>query len=130
MRLHRVSDLVIFSLLVFVLQPTSAQLQYDTLLYNKMQWREIGPFRGGRSSSPDLGEDGSVVAPKAPRDTKTSPRPATPFGRAAKPVWRATRGSTSPTGKNRNGPGISPGAVGPALLTPCVKLHSQYQHVR
>ena len=24
-------------------------LKYDTLLYNKMQWREVGPFRGGRS---------------------------------------------------------------------------------
>jgi photosystem II stability/assembly factor-like uncharacterized protein len=31
------------------MQFSSAQLQYDTLLYNKMQWREIGPFRGGRS---------------------------------------------------------------------------------
>ncbi|MBI3586549.1 MAG: glycosyl hydrolase [Ignavibacteriales bacterium] len=24
-------------------------MKYDTTLYNKMQWREIGPFRGGRS---------------------------------------------------------------------------------
>ncbi|MBI5216910.1 MAG: glycosyl hydrolase [Ignavibacteriae bacterium] len=24
-------------------------MKYDTLLYNKMKWREIGPFRGGRS---------------------------------------------------------------------------------
>jgi photosystem II stability/assembly factor-like uncharacterized protein len=30
-------------------QRTTATLKYDTLLYNKMQWREIGPFRGGRS---------------------------------------------------------------------------------
>lgn len=26
-----------------------SQSSYDTSLYNKMQWREIGPFRGGRS---------------------------------------------------------------------------------
>ncbi len=26
-----------------------AQLRYDTSLYSKMQWREIGPFRAGRS---------------------------------------------------------------------------------
>ncbi len=30
-------------------QPARSALQYDTLLYNKMQWRDIGPFRGGRS---------------------------------------------------------------------------------
>ena len=30
-------------------QPTRSTLKYDTTLYSKMQWREIGPFRGGRS---------------------------------------------------------------------------------
>jgi photosystem II stability/assembly factor-like uncharacterized protein len=30
-------------------QPSKSTLKYDTTLYNKMQWREIGPFRGGRS---------------------------------------------------------------------------------
>ena len=49
MRLHCVHAFSIFTLLAFLLQFSSAQLQYDTLLYNKMQWREIGPFRGGRS---------------------------------------------------------------------------------
>ena len=28
---------------------SNASFQYDTTLYNKMQWREIGPFRAGRS---------------------------------------------------------------------------------
>jgi hypothetical protein len=51
MRLRRVRDLSIAALLALVLYSSSAQSQfaYDTLLYNKMQWREIGPFRGGRS---------------------------------------------------------------------------------
>jgi photosystem II stability/assembly factor-like uncharacterized protein len=37
--------------LIALCSQLSAQhtLTYDTLLYNKMQWREIGPFRGGRS---------------------------------------------------------------------------------
>ncbi|MBI3578474.1 MAG: glycosyl hydrolase, partial [Ignavibacteriales bacterium] len=30
-------------------QPAKSTMKYDTTLYNKMQWREIGPFRGGRS---------------------------------------------------------------------------------
>ena len=30
-------------------QPSKPTMKYDTTLYNKMQWREIGPFRGGRS---------------------------------------------------------------------------------
>ena len=30
-----------------VSKPTT--LKYDTSLYRAMQWREIGPFRGGRS---------------------------------------------------------------------------------
>jgi photosystem II stability/assembly factor-like uncharacterized protein len=30
-------------------QVTRSAPTYDALLYNKMQWREIGPFRGGRS---------------------------------------------------------------------------------
>jgi len=30
-------------------QQARSTLKYDTTLYNKMQWREIGPFRGGRS---------------------------------------------------------------------------------
>ncbi len=45
------------SLFIFLLTAISLQVyagskptfQYDTLLYNKMKWREIGPFRGGRS---------------------------------------------------------------------------------
>ncbi len=48
MRFRRVRSLSIFAFLL-ALQSLSAQSQYDTLLYNKMQWREIGPFRGGRS---------------------------------------------------------------------------------
>jgi len=28
---------------------TKSSFTYDTLLYNSMRWREIGPFRGGRS---------------------------------------------------------------------------------
>ena len=38
---------------LFVLLPGALLAQhsfkYDTTLYNKMQWREIGPFRAGRS---------------------------------------------------------------------------------
>ena len=34
--------------LLFALS-AAAQFQYDTSLYGKMQWREIGPFRAGRS---------------------------------------------------------------------------------
>lgn len=51
MRFCRVRNLSLSALLAFVFQSSSAQSQfmYDTLLYNKMQWREIGPFRGGRS---------------------------------------------------------------------------------
>lgn len=30
-------------------QPSKSTLKYDTTFYNKMQWREVGPFRGGRS---------------------------------------------------------------------------------
>lgn len=30
-------------------QSGKSALRYDTTLYNKLQWREIGPFRGGRS---------------------------------------------------------------------------------
>ena len=30
-------------------QQSKSTLKYDTTLYSKMQWREIGPFRGGRS---------------------------------------------------------------------------------
>ncbi|TAK63035.1 MAG: glycosyl hydrolase, partial [Bacteroidetes bacterium] len=32
-----------------VASATKSPFKYDTLLYNKMKWREIGPFRGGRS---------------------------------------------------------------------------------
>ncbi len=39
----------LFILTLLLVYPLSAQLAYDTTLYNKMQWREIGPFRGGRS---------------------------------------------------------------------------------
>lgn len=47
--------LLLLSLFILTATDTLAQqrqvstLKYDTLLYNKMQWREIGPFRGGRS---------------------------------------------------------------------------------
>jgi len=30
-------------------QPSKSTLRYDTTFYSKMQWREIGPYRGGRS---------------------------------------------------------------------------------
>jgi photosystem II stability/assembly factor-like uncharacterized protein len=30
-------------------QRSQSSMKYDTTLYNKMAWREIGPFRGGRS---------------------------------------------------------------------------------
>lgn len=49
MPFRRVRDLSFSLCLILALNTSSAQLQYDTLLYNKMQWREIGPFRGGRS---------------------------------------------------------------------------------
>ncbi|MBI1807820.1 MAG: glycosyl hydrolase [Ignavibacteria bacterium] len=39
----------ILVLLLVLSTPLSAQFKYDTTLYNKMQWREIGPFRAGRS---------------------------------------------------------------------------------
>ena len=29
----------------------SATVQYDTMLYGGMQWRSIGPYRGGRSGT-------------------------------------------------------------------------------
>jgi photosystem II stability/assembly factor-like uncharacterized protein len=44
--------LVLFSLAAFIMSAVAQQkstMKYDTLLYNKMQWREIGPYRGGRS---------------------------------------------------------------------------------
>ncbi len=46
-----VSFFVIFSSLILGLCSASEKpsLFYDTTLYNKMQWREIGPFRAGRS---------------------------------------------------------------------------------
>ena len=44
--------IVVFTCLVAAGQALSAQTKgpftYDTTLYNKMEWREIGPFRGGR----------------------------------------------------------------------------------
>ncbi len=41
--------IAVCSLLFALTSPLSAQFKYDTTLYNKMRWREIGPFRAGRS---------------------------------------------------------------------------------
>ncbi|MBI1803759.1 MAG: glycosyl hydrolase [Ignavibacteriae bacterium] len=46
---HRISLLAICSLLFALSSPLRAQFQYDTTLYGKIQWREIGPYRAGRS---------------------------------------------------------------------------------
>jgi len=43
------SFLVICSILITLTSPLFAQFTYDTTYYGKMRWREIGPFRGGRS---------------------------------------------------------------------------------
>jgi photosystem II stability/assembly factor-like uncharacterized protein len=55
------STLVVVALLT-PLSDLSAQpnFVYDTTLYNKMEWREIGPFRGGRS----VGVAGHAAQPK------------------------------------------------------------------
>lgn len=39
----------LMALLLSAAPPAHAQFQYDTALYGKMRWREIGPFRAGRS---------------------------------------------------------------------------------
>lgn len=41
--------LVLIWLPCLLAQPSRSSLTYDTTLYRAMQWREIGPFRGGRS---------------------------------------------------------------------------------
>lgn len=47
---NRIGFLFALTSLLFALTSLlSAQVKYDTTLYNKMKWREIGPFRGGRS---------------------------------------------------------------------------------
>jgi photosystem II stability/assembly factor-like uncharacterized protein len=41
--------LCVASLATVYAQASKSTLKYDTTLYNKMQWREVGPFQGGRS---------------------------------------------------------------------------------
>jgi len=31
--------------------PTPANINYDSILFSKVSYREVGPFRGGRSSA-------------------------------------------------------------------------------
>ena len=48
------SYLLLFTLFISALLVTPAQAQehtYDPALYQAMQWRNIGPFRGGRSTT-------------------------------------------------------------------------------
>jgi len=54
MRVSRFPAMFLMSLVCILIGQTQVLAQrpvmkYDTTLYNKMQWREIGPFRGGRS---------------------------------------------------------------------------------
>jgi len=59
---------------------SSSGFTYDTTLYNKMEWREIGPFRGGRSVA--------VAGHTAQRDIYY-------FGATGGGVWKTVDGGES-----------------------------------
>jgi hypothetical protein len=43
--------LVLLSVEAVLPQPARAQVPYDTTLYGALEWRMIGPYRGGRSTA-------------------------------------------------------------------------------
>ena len=74
---------------------TTVQAAYDSSAFRALQWRLIGPFRGGRANA--------VAGVTTNRSCTTSATPAAACGRRRTP---ARRGATSPTRSS------APGSIG------------------